>query len=231
MHEPTQSSPAKSVVNLLRPEVVSFIGFYIFVSNLSPDEFSLFIWGLIPSHIKNEQQAKEIREYTLNARSETIFEKPSFKESIRERRCLIAVTGFFEWMEFKSKKYPHYIFLKDEEQFALGGIWDEWTNSETGEKTNSFSIVTTEANPMMEKIHNSKMRMPLILGQNEREEWIRSDLKENDIVELMKPFDENKMDAFTISRRITSRTENPNSEEVLNKVVYPELMNEQQSLF
>lgn len=189
----------------------------------NPNEFQLFHWGLIPKWTPNPDLAKQFRINNLNSKSETIFEKRSFSGPIKKQRCLIPVTGFFEWRDINKKKYPYHIHLKDEEIFCLGGIYDEWTDKQTGEIINTFSIVTTEANPLMAKIHNLKLRMPFILSKDKAKDWLIPNLTESDINALMKPLDENLMTAHTISKRITSRTENPNSPETLVPFIYPEL--------
>jgi putative SOS response-associated peptidase YedK len=182
----------------------------------------LMQWGLIPPWVKDEKQAKEMSDMCLNAKSETIFEKPSFR-SIGKKRCLMPVTGFYEWREFEKKKYPYYIHLKSGEPFAFGCVYDTWVNKETGELVNTFSIITTEANPMMAKIHNVKLRMPLIVPENKETAWINPELSKDEIKQLMIPFDENLMKAHSISKRITSRKDNPNVPEVSEEFTYPEL--------
>ena len=179
-------------------------------------------WGLIPPWVKDEKQAKEMSDMCLNAKSETIFEKPSFR-SIGKKRALLPVTGFYEWREFNKKKYPYYIHLKSGEPFAFGCVYDTWVNKETGEILNTFSIITTEANLLMAKIHNSKLRMPLIIPEDKEAAWINTELSKEGIKQLMIPFNENQMEAHTISKLITSRKENPNVPEVSEEFSYPEL--------
>ena len=133
-----------------------------------PDEFQLYNWGLIPKWTPNPELAKQYSKNNLNSKSETIFEKPSFNGPIKKQRCIIPVTGFFEWRDFNKNKYPYLIKLKDEEIFCLAGIYDTWVNKETGELKNTFSIITTEANPLMAKIHNLKLRMPFILQKDKK---------------------------------------------------------------
>lgn len=188
-----------------------------------PEEFQLFNWGLIPQWTPNSELAKQFSNNNLNSKSETIFEKRSFSIPIKKQRCIIPVTGFFEWRDINKKKYPYFIKLKNEEIFCLAGIYDEWVNRETGEIVNTFSIITTEANPLMAKIHNLKLRMPFILPRNLEKEWLNPNLKESDIEKIMKPLSEDLMEAYTISKRITCRTDNPNSPETLAPFEYPEL--------
>lgn len=193
------------------------------ITNEDPTEINLFRWGLIPFWAKNEEAAEDISTKTLNARSESIFEKPSFKHSVKSRRCLIPATGFFEWMHYKNQTYPHYIYLKEREVFSFGGIWSKWTNKKSGEIVNTFSIITTEANPMIAKIHNKKKRMPLLLSKDDELKWLDTGTSADLLNKLMKPYDDNKMKAHTISRLITSKKERRNVKEVIEEFNYPEL--------
>jgi putative SOS response-associated peptidase YedK len=181
-------------------------------------------WGLIPSWIKTPEEAKKISTLTINAVSETAFDKPSFRNSISKKRCLIPSTGFFEWQTIKSIKYPYFITLKDQPIFSMAGLWEEWTDTNTGEIINTFSILTTNANPFMEKIHNTKKRMPVILPEDIEMEWLNNDLKKDDILSLCKPIDNKLMNAITISKLVSSKTEYTNQPEVQNEFNYPELL-------
>jgi len=193
------------------------------ISSIKPNIIQSYHWGLIPSFCKTVKDAKDMMVKTLNAKSETVFALPSFKNSIKQKRCLILVDGFYEWRTLGKQKYPYYIHTKDKEPFALGGIYNDWVNTETGEIINSFSIITTAANPLMEKIHNLKLRMPFILPKENEKDWLNPNLNENDINGLMKPFDENQMEAHTISKLITNRNENPDKPEIQHQFEYPEL--------
>jgi putative SOS response-associated peptidase YedK len=164
-----------------------------------------------------------MRTNTLNAKSETIFEKPSFRASIGNKRCLLFAKGFYEWRDYEKKKYPYYIHLKNQPVFTFGGIYESWVNKNTGEIINTTSIITTEANPLMAEIHNSKMRMPLILTGENMHKWIDPSISKEETVALMKPYDESLMAAHTISKLITSRTENPNQPNVKEEFAYAEL--------
>lgn len=174
------------------------------ITNENKNFIQFFNWGLIPSWAKDETAAKEISNMTLNAKAETIFEKPSFRESIYKRRCLILVDGFYEWHHHENKKYPFYIFLKNKEPFSLGGIWDTWTNKINNQQLKTFSIVTTLANSLMAKIHNTKKRMPLILEKQIESDWLDSSLKKESISKMLKPFDENLMEAFPVANFLSS---------------------------
>lgn len=140
------------------------------INKNDPNTFQFYQWGLIPSWAKN----KDIRKHTLNARIETINQKPSFK-NVTSNRCILPVTGFYEWKWLDPKgsvKEKYLIKTKNEVIFALAGLFDHWIDSKTGEKTSSFTLLTTEANPLMAEIHNTKKRMPLILKPNTEQYWL-----------------------------------------------------------
>lgn len=162
------------------------------------DEVQVFNWGLIPFWTKNETNADEIRKMTLNARTDTIFEKPSFREPIMKKRCIVPSTGYFEWRHEGSKKIPYYIYLKDEPIFSMAGIYDTWLDKETGEEHTTFSIITTETNPLTDYIHNTKHRMPAILSMEDEEKWLNPNLSKAEITSLLKPYDVKLMDAYII---------------------------------
>jgi putative SOS response-associated peptidase YedK len=113
------------------------------ISNDDTSQIQLFTWGLIPLWVKDEEAALKIREQTLNAKAETITTKPSFRHSIKVKRCLVLADGFYEWQHVKNKTFPYYIHLKGQQLFAFAGIWDAWTNKETKETIKTFSIITT----------------------------------------------------------------------------------------
>jgi putative SOS response-associated peptidase YedK len=183
-------------------------------------EIRLVQWGLVPSWTQNAEQAGEMRAMTLNARSETVFEKPSFRKSIQSRRCLVPADGFFEWQAVGNKRIPWYIRSKDQEIFSFGGIWDKWKNEE-GETLVTFSILTTDANPMMAEIHNTKRRMPLILPASSEAKWLDQSVSGDDILKLMVPFPEENLESWTISKLITTRGANTNTPEVKTPFSWP----------
>jgi len=193
------------------------------ITQLKPGSIQLFNWGLIPHWVKTKADADKLRAQTLNARSETIFEKPSFRSSITNQRCLVLADGFFEWMDFQKKKYPHHIYLNNEKAFCFAGIYSAWTDKETGEHLNTFSILTTDANPMMAKIHNSKKRMPVIIPPHLHTKWLTPNLTKEEITSFFKPYPDSEMLAHTISKLITSRSQNSNVPEIKELYNYPEL--------
>ena len=140
------------------------------ISNQDTSRINLFQWGLIPSFAQNDS----IKRYTLNARIETLTEKPSFKNYI-ENRCLIIADGFYEWkwLDPKGKMKQKYLVTAPVcELFTFAGLWSEWVDRQTGDIIKTYTIVTTEAQGLMRDIHNSKMRMPVILAYELEKDWL-----------------------------------------------------------
>jgi putative SOS response-associated peptidase YedK len=164
------------------------------ISNENPDELSLYRWGLIPFWAKDLAIGNKL----INARSETILEKPTFKNSFRNKRCLVLSDGFYEWRK-GTVKTPFRIIRRDGSAFAMAGIWDKWTNPE-GEEIRSFAILTTTPNSLMEKIHD---RMPVILEKDAEKRWIEDSSTET-LIELMKPCAGASLVAYPVSKLINS---------------------------
>lgn len=192
------------------------------VTNTEPDRIQPLHWGLIPPWTKTENIAK-MRSYTLNARSDSLFVKPSFKNTTGKKRCLIPATGFFEWRDWRGKKYPYYIYLKDHGIFSLAGIWEEWSDPNNNESIKTYSIITTDANPLMSQIHNVKKRMPVILPPDKEGNWLQANLSEDEILAMTKPIDDKLMAAYSISKLITSKTQERNVPAILTRYRYPGL--------
>ncbi len=180
----------------------------------------LFRWGLIPSWVADESEANDIMLKTFNARSETISTKPAFRNSFASRRCLVPVRGFFEWQHLGGRKIPWYITLEGEEIFSLAGIWDSWALN-GGVTLNTFSVVTTRANTVMEEIHNTKKRMPVILPATVEGLWLREGLGEDALSALMEPVDSGMLAAHTISPLITNTRADRNRPELIMPYNYP----------
>ena len=193
------------------------------ITNEKPDEVELFHWGLIPFWVKDSKTAEDIRQRTANARSETIFEKPSFRHLAGKKHCLVISDGFFEWRWYKGKNYPYYIRLKNHKPFAIAGLWDSWKDKKNEDAVFSYTIITTDANPLMAMIHNKKKRMPAILDKKNYKNWIKNDLSKDETMNMLKIFDENKMEAYSISKLITSKDENPDTAEVIKPFQYNDL--------
>jgi len=140
------------------------------ITNREKRRIQLFNWGLLPFWAKDTS----IRKNTLNARIETLAEKPSFRSSI-DKRCLVLVDGFYEWQwldELGKKKQKYLITMPDDEPFALGGLWSVWTDKQSGDELSTYTILTTEANELMSEIHNTKKRMPMVLTPDEEHLWL-----------------------------------------------------------
>jgi putative SOS response-associated peptidase YedK len=180
------------------------------ISNQNPGELSFFRWGLIPFWAKDISIGNKM----INAKAETIAEKPSFKNSLKHKRCLVLSDGFYEWKTISPKeKIPYRITFRDNSLFAMAGIWDSWKNEE-GNMINSFAIITTTPNKLMENIHP---RMPVILDRKDEKSWLNSD----DTVQLqslLKPYPVEEMTAFPVSKLVNSPAND--SPEVMNPVQY-----------
>jgi putative SOS response-associated peptidase YedK len=165
----------------------------------SPDgrEVKFFKWGLIPSWAKDASMGAKL----INARSETVMEKPSFREAFKRRRCLIPADGFYEWQRTNSKKQPFFFQMKDERPFGFAGLWDRWLD-EHGKPIESCTILTTEANELLKPVHD---RMPVILHPHDYDLWLDEDLRKVDLRhELLRPFEAAEMMAYPVSTSINS---------------------------
>ncbi|OYU96087.1 MAG: hypothetical protein CFE21_06655 [Bacteroidetes bacterium B1(2017)] len=191
------------------------------ITSEKPNSIQFHKWGLIPAWISNFEQANTFRVNTLNAKTETIFEKPSFKNSILNKRCLIPATGFFEWkQELDKSKTPYYIHLKDQSIFSFAGIFDYWFNPAENSTYKTFSILTMPANPLMETIHNTKKRMPLILTKEQESVWVNLKSTKEDIQACFLGELNYKLEAYTISKLISSKKHPSNVAEVLKPYSY-----------
>ncbi len=154
-------------------------------------------WGLIPVWAKDESIGNKL----INARAETLSEKPSFREAFRRRRCLIPASGFYEWQKAeKSAKQPFYFYLKEKEVFGFAGLWEEWLDKQTGELLETCTIITTEANKVLQPVHN---RMPVIIKTENYEQWL--DKNEGDTNTLQKfliPYPAKEMASHAVSRAV-----------------------------
>lgn len=152
-------------------------------------------WGLIPSWADDP----EIGSRMINARAETVPEKPSFRRAFRSRRCLILADGFYEWRKTGGGKQPHYIRMEDGSPFALAGLWESWKN---GREIRSCAIITTEANEIVGEIHD---RMPVILHPEDYDLWLDPDFDEKDpLTTLLKPYPASEMEAYPVSSYVNS---------------------------
>ncbi len=160
-------------------------------------------WGLIPSWAKDDSFASKM----INARSETITEKPSFRKLIDRSRVLVPSTGFYEWRERPGgKREPVRIVLQDESVFAFAGLADTWRKPD-GSELKSFTIITTEANELLKPVHD---RMPVILPKESEAEWLDSSRKGNDVLALLKPYPAEAMDFHAVTALVNNpRNDSP----------------------
>ncbi|HEX8913218.1 MAG TPA: SOS response-associated peptidase [Humisphaera sp.] len=173
------------------------------IANSHADRVGMAHWGLVPSWAKDPSIGNRM----INARAETLAEKPAFRSALRRRRCLVPADGFYEWQRHPDgkSKTPMFIRLKSGEPFAFAGLWEVWRDPEAGEgeePLTSCTIVTTSPNALMEHIHD---RMPVILPASAYAAWL--DPKERDaadLVGLLKPFPAEQMQAHPVSRRVNT---------------------------
>jgi putative SOS response-associated peptidase YedK len=190
------------------------------ITDREPSTVELFQWGLIPFWVKDAASAEGIQKKTFNARAESVAEKPSFRNSLRNKRCLVVSRGFFEWQLRGNEKIPHYICLEDENPFVFAGIYDNWTDRDSGEIRSTFSIITTAANPLMDRIHNTKQRMPVILPREAERQWLDRDRDVDSVLDMLRPYDERLMKAYTISKKISMRGVEKNVPDILEPFDY-----------
>jgi putative SOS response-associated peptidase YedK len=164
------------------------------ISSESPEKLSFYRWGLIPSWAKDPSIGNRL----INARGETILEKPSFRNAFISRRCLVLSDGFYEWQKF-GKKTPFRITLKDSEPFAMAGIWEKWKDPDEM-LIYSFSIITTSPNALLAGIHD---RMPVILNKEDEKRWINP-MPAEELIKMIRPFPAEMMKAYPVSKMVNS---------------------------
>ena len=165
------------------------------ILNNEQGKLSFCRWGLIPFWSKDSKIGFSL----INARAETIKEKPAFKSPFHRKRCLVPADSFYEWKVINNKKTPYRIFLKDEPLFSMAGIWDSWNDKE-GNTITSFTIITTEANSFMRKIHD---RMPVILKRDDEAIWLGNN-NVDALSSLLKKYPSELMGAYEISERVNN---------------------------
>jgi putative SOS response-associated peptidase YedK len=167
------------------------------VLNRKPRELTFTQWGLVPRWAKDPSMGSRM----INARSETIAEKPAFRSSFKYHRCLILADGFFEWRKVEGQKYktPIYIRLNSREPFAFAGIYADWQGSDGSEITTS-AIITTSPNELVSRIHN---RMPVILSREHMKTWMDPALeKPDELAHIFTPYPASGMEAYEVSRKV-----------------------------
>ena len=137
-------------------------------ANAQP-ETEMLKWGLVPFWAKDS----EIGSRMINARAETVAEKPAFRQAFKQRRCVILADGFYEWHTEDSVRTPYFVSLASGESFAFGGLWETWTSEEAGEVLETTTIVTTEANDYLRQLHH---RMPVVIEPGNAARWLGGDM-------------------------------------------------------
>ncbi|MEW6720303.1 MAG: SOS response-associated peptidase [Thermodesulfobacteriota bacterium] len=160
-------------------------------------EIAFLRWGLIPSWAKDPAVGNRL----INARSETAWDKPSFRAVFKRHRCLIPANGFYEWQKKERTKQPFFIKMRDERLFAFAGMWDRW-RSAAGDAVETCAILTTAANGVLAPIHD---RMPVILPASVYEHWLNPEITDPGVlVPLLSPFPDDEMVAYPVSSRVNS---------------------------
>ena len=148
-------------------------------------------WGLIPSWAKDAQMGSRM----INARAETLAERPAFRAAFARRRCLVLADGFYEWRRSGNSRIPMRIVMKSREPFAFAGLWDTWQDPE-GEVVRSCTIITTEPNELLQPIHD---RMPVILAEGAESLWLDDDLRDPlALGSLLTPYPDGALEAYRV---------------------------------
>jgi len=162
-------------------------------------------WGLIPHWAKDPAIGNSL----INARADTVAEKPSFRDSFKKRRCLVPATGFFEWKKepLSKSKQPFFIATRSRDIFSFAGLWSIWKNPQTAEEMLSYTILTTEPNELMSEIHN---RMPVILPVEREKDWLDLSASPEFLRGLLAPYPAALLEAFPVSKIVNSpRNDSP----------------------
>lgn len=169
------------------------------IAEVEKRKLEMLRWGLVPAWADDPSIGNRM----INARAETVAEKPSFRKAFKQRRCLVLSDGFYEWQRTSDGKQPYYIHLKDGSPFAFAGLWESWRD---GEEIRSCTIITTDANELVGEIHK---RMPVILPPEDYDMWLDPDFEEKEaLTSLLRPYPSEVMEAYPVSRRVNSPSNN-----------------------
>ena len=154
-------------------------------------------WGFLPSWAKNISDGNKM----INARAETIAEKPSFKEAFQKQRCLVLADGFFEWKKEGKIRKPYIIRLKSEQPFAIAGLYNKWISPD-GKEVCTNTIITTEANDLVRPIHD---RMPVILHDDKYADWLSNDIVDTSmLLKMLKPYPSDELEMYEVTSKVNS---------------------------
>lgn len=160
-------------------------------------EMTFLKWGLVPSWAKDASIGVRL----INARSETVAEKPAFRDAFKKRRCIIPADGFYEWQRTEGRKQPFFFHMLDERPFGFAGLWERWEGV-GGQAINSCTILTTDANEVLQPVHD---RMPVILHPDDYSLWLEGDERERGLLaELLRPYSAEEMVGYLVSTAINS---------------------------
>ena len=169
----------------------------IIVNNQGEKQLVTCGWGFIPSWAKDASSGYKM----INARAETVAEKPTFKEAFLKHRCLVIADGFFEWQKDEKGKMPYYIHLKSGRPFGFAGLYDTWTSPEGGSIC-TCTIITTDANELLAQIHD---RMPVIIPKNKEDLWLDPGMQDQDILRgMLRPYPTQEMEMYPVSPKVNS---------------------------
>lgn len=156
-------------------------------------------WGLVPSWW--EKTLQELRLATFNARAETVAERPFFRSAFKRTRCLIPVSGYYEWQTIGKEKQPFYFTRRDGQVITIAGLWSEWTNPETRKLQNTCTMIITSPNKFAAEVHD---RMPVILEETEFDAWLNDNAVPTSLVPMLRPAREDLLDRHPVSKRVNS---------------------------
>lgn len=168
------------------------------VPDEAPDALEPFSWGLVPHWVEDPDDWPS----PINARAETVHEKPAFRDAFRNRRCLVPANGFYEWTGRRGKRIPHWITVDDDGLFAMAGIWETW--GDEGDRERSLAIVTTASNGVVGELHD---RMPVILEPDEERTWLASE-DEDELRGLLDPYPDER----TAEREVSTAVNVPSND-------------------
>ena len=197
------------------------------VTASKPNELQPYNWGLIPWWCKTEQEGLLLRPKTLNCQSENMYTTGSFKDAAKNgQRCLIPCSGFIEWRHFGTGKnlvkIPHYIKIKGQEVFSIAGLYSKWKDKTTEKEYRTYTVLTTRANPVLEIIHNSKKRQPVLLPREFEKDWLNPNLSQEDVLALCEPSPGDKIEYITINKIVGQSKVESDIPEALQPTQYPE---------
>lgn len=173
------------------------------ITNEDPSKLRFFSWGLIPSWSKDRKIASSL----INARSESVLEKVSFRKAMESRRCLVPFDGYYEWNRTGKNKIPFYITTTNVDIFTVAGLWEKWISNDTKQEVYSFTILTQSPNELLSEIHD---RMPAILLPEQEKLWIDNSISANEILKIIEPYPAKWMKAVEVGSSVGSvKNNNP----------------------